>query len=272
MHPNFKARLVFRPEWLRQTRFGEILYRGDLLLKELSEGVPVLDARDLRAGAIRSYVSASARHLARGLRSAFENGLSEDAPPNGTPIACGSILVSSASGSLHPGPRQRRARKSLRESHKSLLNWRGSCRTVASSLSLFRPPPLNEPLQRTAIPSMCLAFTPKCFPSHKGWKDIIWLRYNLDGLSDDLNRNIEQYVAHYGELQILSELFRSYVVAVQISKPERRFVRPPGCASSSRCGKGVPASARISSVRIIHFDGHVRVFRSKRAQTPLGHR
>ena len=49
-HPNFKAQLVFRPEWLRQTRFGEILYKGDLLLKELSEGVPLLGATELRAG------------------------------------------------------------------------------------------------------------------------------------------------------------------------------------------------------------------------------
>ena len=39
----------------------------------------------------------------------------------------------------------------------------------------------------------------------------------LDGLSDGLNRNVEEYVAQYRELQTLNELFRSYILAVQIT-------------------------------------------------------
>ena len=39
-YPNFRSKLVFYPEWLRQTRFGEILYKADVLLKELASGVP----------------------------------------------------------------------------------------------------------------------------------------------------------------------------------------------------------------------------------------
>jgi hypothetical protein len=37
-YPNLKSQLVFRPTWLQETRFGEILYKADVLLKELSGG------------------------------------------------------------------------------------------------------------------------------------------------------------------------------------------------------------------------------------------
>jgi hypothetical protein len=37
-----RSKLVFHPEGLRDTRFGEILYKADVLLKELSSGIPVL--------------------------------------------------------------------------------------------------------------------------------------------------------------------------------------------------------------------------------------
>src|SRR5262249_47113556 len=47
----------FRPEWLHQTRFGEILYKADVLLKELASGISVLESGKLRAEKVETYVS-----------------------------------------------------------------------------------------------------------------------------------------------------------------------------------------------------------------------
>lgn len=217
MHPNFKARLVFRPEWLRQTRFGEILYKGDLLLKELSEGVPVLDAPNLRAGAIGGYVSASARHLARGLRSAFEHGLSEDAPPQWHSNRLWFDLVSSASDPM-PGATS----KAVSEEPPSEPQELAKLERIMQERGLIPQPISTTSFERTIAKDGDTLDVSRIYPKMfvrrtKEGKDISGSDPDLDGLSDDLNRNIEQYVAHYRELQILSELFRSYVVAVQIA-------------------------------------------------------
>src|SRR5262249_39295009 len=64
-YPNLKSELVFRPTWLSDTRFGEILYKADVLLKELSGGIPVLEPGPLRAAKIENYVSSGARFAAQ---------------------------------------------------------------------------------------------------------------------------------------------------------------------------------------------------------------
>jgi hypothetical protein len=63
---NFRSVLVFHPEWLRETRFGEILYKADVLLKELSSGVSVLTPGPLRAKSIKGYLAADAERLYHG--------------------------------------------------------------------------------------------------------------------------------------------------------------------------------------------------------------
>ncbi len=71
--PGLRAKLVFYPEWLRQTRFGKVLYEADVLLKELSSGIPVLSARELRAGLVKGYLAADAERAAKSLLSGRDN-------------------------------------------------------------------------------------------------------------------------------------------------------------------------------------------------------
>jgi hypothetical protein len=72
-YPNLRSRLVFAPEWLRQTRFGEILYKADVLLKELAGGAPALGTPFLRASKIDDYISATQITAARGLLFKYHN-------------------------------------------------------------------------------------------------------------------------------------------------------------------------------------------------------
>src|SRR5262249_39586318 len=57
-HPHFRSKLVFSPEWMRETRFGEILYKADVLLKELSSGGAILSKGRLRASSVKGYLAA----------------------------------------------------------------------------------------------------------------------------------------------------------------------------------------------------------------------
>lgn len=67
--PALKSQLVFEPEWLRHTRFGEILYKADILLKELSVGDSVVQPEQpFRGAMIPGYMSASRHSVERGLR------------------------------------------------------------------------------------------------------------------------------------------------------------------------------------------------------------
>jgi hypothetical protein len=63
--PALRSKLVFKPDWLRQTRFGKVLYEADVLLKELSSGVAVLSPGELRAAQIKGYLAADAERAAK---------------------------------------------------------------------------------------------------------------------------------------------------------------------------------------------------------------
>jgi hypothetical protein len=69
-YPHLRSKLVFRPSWLAQTRFGEILYKGDVLLKELAGGSPVFSDGTVKAGRVSGYMSYSMRVVSKGLQGA----------------------------------------------------------------------------------------------------------------------------------------------------------------------------------------------------------
>lgn len=75
--PDLKSKLVFHPDWLSQTRFGEILYKADVLLKELAVGAPVVrpDTR-FRADEIPGYLSAAEDTVRRLLEEPNGNAIS----------------------------------------------------------------------------------------------------------------------------------------------------------------------------------------------------
>jgi len=71
--PELRSELVFRPGWLRYTRVGDILYRADVLLKELSVGFPVVDRNGVWRGEWVAGYTPALRLQARG-RSSVEAG------------------------------------------------------------------------------------------------------------------------------------------------------------------------------------------------------
>jgi hypothetical protein len=249
-HPNMKAKLVFRPEWLRQTRFGEILYKGDVLLKELSEGVPLLGVMELRAGAIQGYISASERRVTRGLSSVFEDGVSENISPKWQsnrlwfdlvppppdqmfqvitePGLGGSELARLPDNPMFRTPtsvdwlRQATTQGTATRPPKNPKEL-AKLQSVLRGRSLL-PVGINTKLLESRIVKDADALDishiyPRMFVRRtKDGKDIQGYDPDLDGLSYDINQRIEKYVGQYRELQILNELFRAYIVAVQITK------------------------------------------------------
>ena len=67
-YPDLKTRLVFRPDWLRETRMGDILYKADVLLKELTSGVSIVNATSpLRAAKVDGYIAPHMRSAVGGV-------------------------------------------------------------------------------------------------------------------------------------------------------------------------------------------------------------
>ena len=184
-YPNLKTRLVFHPEWLRQTRFGEILYVADVLLKELAGGVPALPAsRGLRAGAIERYVSADERRLLRTLQNQSFDSRSVrlwfDFLPQTEDGSRGTSTISSRQGRL--------------AADGNILD-----------LSAVHP--------KMFVRIHDLA-THQDLPGHDP---------DLDALSEDINVRTEVYANAYNELRALTDVFRAYVAAIKIVQQERRI-------------------------------------------------
>ncbi len=82
-YPDLRSRLVFRPQWLRETRFGEIMYKADILLKELAGGATALGETRFRAASIEGYRSATEQLAARNLLYNYNSWPQETHPEAG---------------------------------------------------------------------------------------------------------------------------------------------------------------------------------------------
>jgi hypothetical protein len=218
-YPAFRSKLVFRPVWLRDTRFGEILYEADVLLKELAGGAAALKPGRLRAAKVPSYASSDSRRAARGLL-AFYNGIgSDDERPRWQGHRLWFDLTSDgayATSLITPIPALARESELL-----TLLDRRGL---------LTLPAPLA---QRTALTKDGDALDlsgvfPKMFVrrhDHSSNKDLIGDDADLTQLSSDVNARFEKYALEYRELHSLVEVFRAYVAAVQVIRAAPSFCK-----------------------------------------------
>jgi hypothetical protein len=220
-YPDFKSRLVFRPDWLRQTRFGEILYHADVLLKELASGAPVLDSsRGLRASTVEHYASSDARSVAKGLISAVNDAplpaahwstsrLWFDFVPQ--PPPSGFIATVDPSHANLPSPTTRAAAELYRA-----LSQRGLLRTIPiSELPLALASDGKATDLSAVYPKMFVRLTDLA-----NRRDVAGRDPNLDQLSQDVNRRINLYVDAYPELRALVSVFRAYVIAVKIAESD----------------------------------------------------
>jgi hypothetical protein len=210
-YPNLKTRLVFRPAWLQQTRFGEILYKADVLLKEIASGVSVLEPGTLRAAKIGSYVSELARSNAQTLFARLRDQKIETqwkgsrfwfdiAPrPAGMNLAPEGVLIRSAL-------------------ERDLFNTLKEHKLVAIGSSASRP--ADQVIKDSNTVDLSNVFPTMFVRRHDSSKgvDIPDDDPVMNSLSNDVNNNIESYVSAYRELQALTEVIRAYVAAVHVVK------------------------------------------------------
>ena len=217
---NLRARLVFKPHWLSETRFGEILYKGDVLLKELSGGVPTIDPLDksLRALKVGGYVSAKWRNAGESLLISVDNGKSTGSGFDGNRFWFDLV------------PRAKSRMRSLldddpvvQKPHEPTTPLGKSLKAELTKLGVhtWRP---QDPIRQVSLSGNSLDLSqvkPTMFVI--GHDNVSGKDVNGDdpfemAIADDVNRRMEQYSAAYKELRELTEIFRLYVSAVAVVK------------------------------------------------------
>ena len=261
-YPNLKSKLVFKPEWLRETRFGEVLYKGDVLLKELAYGVPILQEGELRAGKIDRYVTAGYRNAAKGLLAQLEGAApsepewrgsrlwfdltSERVSPQPTPANPFPDLVQPYK-LVEPIPTFQARLATPRELRQWKRDARRSSRTRAVSEArheskggssglreLLRARNFIENVSAQPVPVVAVKKDGNTLDLSEVYPHMFIRRHNqatgqdipgsdpaLDDLATDVNQRVDRYVNAYTELGVLADLFRAYVVAVQMMKDAR---------------------------------------------------
>jgi hypothetical protein len=290
-YPNLKSKLVFRPTWLEGTRFGEILYRADVLLKELSGGVPVLEPGPVRASKIENYVSSTARFTAQGLLASYERKADSTKPswqghrlwfdltsyqPRSTtpyvrPVAIAPMPQLEVARAC--GPNDRRCQQQSESELHKILNARGLLPVVT--------PAMDAPV--IANDGMALDLSgvfPRMFVrkhDHVTRSDLPGLDPPLGNLSADVNRRTERYAAAYKELRALTEVFRAYVAAVHITRSEpsvchdvRSLSLLEGEKVASRMPPYHPTELFITLASFEYTDGKFRRLLSNRGSSLNG--
>ncbi|MCK1481004.1 DUF2974 domain-containing protein [Bradyrhizobium sp. 197] len=215
-YPNFRAKLVFYPEWLRQTRLGEVLYKADVLLKEISSGVSILGPGKLRASAIPGYLSADFEYAAKGLLAGTrEQAISREWRGSRlwfeiTPSELPTTMTDEAV-----------ARPSVDDpALRSLLHSKGLIRSADQSVrdasffvrhgSVFDLSQVN-PIMFVRV------------HDHATNKDLSDHDPRLDGLAMDVSRRFDQYAEYYDELKLLRDIVRAYIAARKITEANDRL-------------------------------------------------
>jgi hypothetical protein len=213
-YPNLRSKLVFRPVWLNETRFGEILYQADVLLKELASGTSVLQGGPLRAAKVGGYVSQANRSNAKNLLASLRGEKIKtqwqgsrfwfDVTPRGADRPTASETPSGDRDVL------------------AALRGRGMI-----------PPerPLVHKVRNLVKDSQALDLTnvyPTMFVRRRDMVKEVDIPDDdpiMNAFSADINDNVEKYVAQYKELQALTEAIRAYVVAIHVIKDNNAVCR-----------------------------------------------
>jgi hypothetical protein len=231
-HPNLRSKLVFRPEWLRQTRFGEILYKADVLLKELAGGAPTLGESQLRANTVHGYRSATARMAAVDLLYRYNGWTQTEQVHDGGRIWYD--LTESSNAIVGSAQKIPQGESELRQ----LLESRGLLTTADE-----QSPPQTLIENAGAIdlsgiyPRMFVrAFDPF---THR---DSSARFPGLNELVAQANKTPQEYATAYSEYQVLVEVFRAYIVAVRVkeARPSLCSRLPSGLLESEKASAPLP--------------------------------
>jgi hypothetical protein len=209
-----RSKLVFSPEWLRQTRVGEILYRADVLLKELSTGVPLLNAdRKLRAALVDGYVSPQIRsNVESFFNPALERGVVRNTrlwfdlvPQKVADSDTAPALLPALDRSRNPGLYATLDRRALLAPRAPVVAQNAAYFTNGSSIDLSSIYPRMFVRRHDAVTNQDLPGTDAY----------------LAVLSSDINKRTDRYATAYKELKDLTAVFRAYVANVAIVRQDR---------------------------------------------------
>ena len=255
--PTLHSKLVFSPGWLRETRFGKVLYDADVLLKLMAGGAPLPDGGGFaRAPALPGYHSAEERVAVGGMRALVDGGT----PP---PIGGNRLwfeLGEQRSRELFPSfappdlrmfmdtgfsaPRDGRA--ILREQMSARLSEAGL--VDFSQVDEVRTSPQAAQLVIDGGAMDLAAVWPRMFVRRHdaaSGQDLPGESPGLQAVANDVNSRPQEWMLQYPELQALVGALRVYVAAVKITaqQPEvcRQIARLP-LMPSERLGSPLPAT------------------------------
>ncbi|MEA2839099.1 MAG: hypothetical protein QOF41_429 [Methylobacteriaceae bacterium] len=208
-YPNLRSKLVFRPQWLAQTRFGEVLYKADVLLKELTSGISILRPGRLRAADVNGYLASNVENSVAALLAGLQQ-------PNSSPGWQGARLWFDLAPTEDgiAGSTEGRAPSRSSDAHlQQVASSQGFIRRPASQLRLPTVIQDGDAVDLSQV-------NPRMFVRARDTaksKDLADNDPRLDGLAYDVSARFEEYAQAYDELSLLRDLFRAYVAAVQLT-------------------------------------------------------
>jgi hypothetical protein len=225
-YPDLDPKLVFHPRWLGETKVGEVLYRADVLLKELSLGVPVLDpSGSVPARIVSGYHDAITDQAARFLLAELHGDeivaaqparlwfeLPHDQPPATGTAGAGGMVIKEDEANLPAelrDPVTDRARERI-ESGGALGSSTGS----ASNGSIAKDGSVMD------LSGVWPRVYVRSFDPAAG-VDVPGSDPSLDALAARVNSDLPSYAQAYPELRHLVRVLRAYVVSVKTVEADR---------------------------------------------------
>ena len=219
-YPALRPRLVFHPEWLRETRLGKILYDADVVLKEFVEGEGALNpARQPAVKNVDRYVSARQFAVANLLRyqlglSSLEEGdqplwrvwldLADDASPGARPPRGKQVPNSET-----VPPLLAQAANAVDASLRNL----GFVLTGVGSAD-FRP----QVVDVSSITDLSNVVPRMFVRGQLNGKDAPAYDPHVSRVATDVGNRFLDYAEYYPELRRLLQVFRAYVAARKIAE------------------------------------------------------
>jgi hypothetical protein len=231
---------------LRETRFGHVLYRADVLLKELANGSPMLHpGPEVKANKIDRYMSARARdigsHLISNLRGTGTSGpelqwtsfrLWFDVVPGTNKPHEDSLIARPAYVPVSRKPNKNADRL------RALLTARGYELRSDPDLGFSELSVDGETIDLSQVfPKMFV----RIFDNAAG-RDLPGSNPAYNALSADVNQRTAAYAVVYPELRELVAVVRAYVAAVHLVKQQPRICGavPSGLLESERSATSLP--------------------------------
>jgi hypothetical protein len=220
-YKNLRTRLVFKPKWLSQTRFGEILYKGDVLLKELSGGVPTIDPKekDLRAGRVDGYLSAKWRRAGENLLISVDNGVKQGSNHDGNRFWFDLVkrAKSRSRSMLDDDPvfeKPYQPKTDLGRKLKGEIDRAARARDTQAQQLFRQVSARGNAFDLSGVkPTMFVIGHDNRTGKDVNGDDMFEL-----AVADDVNGRMDEYAAAYKELAQLTEIFRLYVAAIAVVK------------------------------------------------------